>query len=517
MTVVTFCASIRDPRADDKLSPMGALFAQARHDLFVALHVHHEPIARIKRRFIKEYGLTGRQFNGIRFDIDQVVASERGSSKFLLEQRHETIASLSERIDRETAKLEILISAEKIRAVANLKFKITGRKQRLDRLKGGLPALEARAARSIPAICFGGREGLREAQATGEMWRWRQRREGRVFLVGAKCETHGNQSVSLTDGTLRIRQPNWLGGGHIELEGVDFRQPEAREMLHRLKDAETRTAATWLIFRDEAGDWQVRLTVERPRVRRVGRIDAGVVAIDLNVDHLAVVVVDRYGNACERMRLPFPTAGVSEDAATNAIGCMVGSIVSLAASKGMAVAIESLNFSKKKAGLREYGTAHARRLSNFGYAKFREIMRSRCDRSGVDLHEVDPAYTSVIGRAKYAGRRGLTVHMAAALVIGRRALGYGERLVRSDGVPLDAPARMRPRIEGRRWRGVRKAPQEGAQAPVRTAGQVGSIKARAGLRPQPGSRLGLDPGRRPEVGTGKSGVSLPGRSTDCYG
>jgi hypothetical protein len=39
--------------------------------------------------------------------------------------------------------------------------------------------------------------------------------------------------------------------------------------------------------------------------------------------------------------------------------------------------------------------------------------------------EVNPAFTSVIGRIKYAKRLGVSIHQAA-LAIGRRSLGYSE-------------------------------------------------------------------------------------------
>jgi hypothetical protein len=117
--------------------------------------------------------------------------------------------------------------------------------------------------------------------------------------------------------------------------------------------------------------------------------------------------------------------------------------------------------------LREYGPAHARRLSSFAYAKFFQVLQARCKRDGVHLAKVNPAYTSVIGRTKYARGRAMSTHHAAALVIARVAQRYGERLVSMDGTALDAPARMRPRTERRRWRGVRRLTRE-AKA-VRTA------------------------------------------------
>ncbi len=191
----------------------------------------------------------------------------------------------------------------------------------------------------------------------------------------------------------------------------------------------------------------------------------GVVAVDLNVDHAAVVLVDRHGNTHGRLRLPFPVAGTDEGVAAAVIGETVRAICLLALKHKYAVAVEDLDFARKKAGLREFGKAHARRLSGFAYARFHSFLRARCGRDGVAFVEVDPAFTSVIGRHKYSVSRGMTVHHAAALVIGRAAMGMGERLVRQDGTALDAPGRMRPRTERRRWRGVRGLPREGRKSP----------------------------------------------------
>ncbi|MGB9867828.1 MAG: DUF2192 domain-containing protein, partial [Bacillota bacterium] len=49
-------------------------------------------------------------------------------------------------------------------------------------------------------------------------------------------------------------------------------------------------------------------------------------------------------------------------------------------------------------------------------------------RSGGEVIKVDPAYTSVIGRLKYAPQHLMDKDVAGALVIGRKALGFEERL-----------------------------------------------------------------------------------------
>jgi hypothetical protein len=55
------------------------------------------------------------------------------------------------------------------------------------------------------------------------------------------------------------------------------------------------------------------------------------------------------------------------------------------------------------------------------------MVQSRCEREGVALHRVNPAFTSVIGFAKF-GSYSLSTHQAAAMAIGRRGMGLGEAL-----------------------------------------------------------------------------------------
>jgi IS605 OrfB family transposase len=202
----------------------------------------------------------------------------------------------------------------------------------------------------------------------------------------------------------------------------------------------------------------------------VTHVHSGVIAVDLNVDHLAVVAVDRKGKPLSRACLPFPEAGTDENRAEAMIGEAVAMLCAWAKALGFGIACEQLDFGRKKSALKVYGKRHARRLSGFAYARFFEFLEARCKREGVDLAPVSPAFTSIIGVTKYARWRGLSRHHAAGFVIGRRALGFGERLVCMDGSALDAPGRMRSRHAASRWRGVRpRRAREVAKAAVRTA------------------------------------------------
>jgi hypothetical protein len=113
-----------------------------------------------------------------------------------------------------------------------------------------------------------------------------------------------------------------------------------------------------------------------------------------------------------------------------------------------------LDFSEKKKTLKDAKDArYARMLSSFAYSAFGAALSSACLRLGVALRRVNSAYTSIIGRVKFARRYGLSVHEAASVTIARRAMGYSEKLPRSstntikvptngsDHVTLDLPVR----------------------------------------------------------------------------
>ena len=66
-------------------------------------------------------------------------------------------------------------------------------------------------------------------------------------------------------------------------------------------------------------------------------------------------------------------------------------------------------------------------MSSFGYGKIKAYFISRGYRKGVEVHQVNPAFSSVIGRVKFMERYELSVHQAAALVLARRLLGCSKR------------------------------------------------------------------------------------------
>ena len=104
------------------------------------------------------------------------------------------------------------------------------------------------------------------------------------------------------------------------------------------------------------------------------------------------------------------------------------------------------------------------------------------------VNEVNPAYTSIIGRVKFAKRYGLTVHQAAALCIARRLHGFSEQPPKQlenipDGkrghVAIRAPVRKRGKHVWSFWRLVRRRVQAARAAHFR------AVKNRSTDPPEP--------------------------------
>jgi IS605 OrfB family transposase len=117
---------------------------------------------------------------------------------------------------------------------------------------------------------------------------------------------------------------------------------------------------------------------------------------------------------------------------------------------------------KKKAQLKEESfSSHSRMLSSLAYNNIKSHLKRRAWKNGVRIAEVNPAFTSVIGRVKFAKRYGLSIHHAAALTIGRRCLKFSEKVPRhldsipdgkGDHVALSLPVRNADKHVWSTWR-----------------------------------------------------------------
>jgi IS605 OrfB family transposase len=196
---------------------------------------------------------------------------------------------------------------------------------------------------------------------------------------------------------------------------------------------------TTQVFRREHKDdtWYVHLITYVPEIPLVHTRKNGCVGIDFNKDHLSIAYVKPDGNIDYVQELPFEWKGLTSGQRQARMRDVVAEVVLLAESLGCAIAIELLDFSKKKASMSEESKLYNEMLSNLSSSLFRTSLESRCRRYGVELIKINPAFTSVIGMIKFMSKYGLNSGTSAAMVIARRAMHLKEKLPQCLATPED--------------------------------------------------------------------------------
>ncbi len=439
---------------DAALSAYAELYGRVQRKLFSAVAAGRSA-ASLKRTYLRRYGIPARMFNGVRVSLEGKVASVR-------EQQKLRVDGLQRRIAR--AERQISAAAERDRW-----DQVHHKKRRLYNLRNRLASLEADIAEGRVRLCFGSKRLWSKQHhletngyASHEEWlrEWRAARRDEFFVLGSRDENGGCQlcvAGVAGDGslTLRLRLPDCLTadhGKHLVIEGVRFAYGHQQVLaalqsnddyaMYRREHGEKAARATVLgqaisyRFKRDGKGWRVFVTTRMMDVPVVTDRRRGAIGVDLNADHLAVCETDASGNYIDAFSVPLITYGKSAHQAEAIIGDGVAEVVSYAQEVGKPIVMERLDFRQKKAVLEGESRRYSRMLSSFSYGKVEAYFLSRGYREGVEVHQVNPAFSSVIGRVKFMERYGLSAHQAAALVLARRLLGYSERIPRRRVIPV---------------------------------------------------------------------------------
>ena len=306
---------------------------------------------------------------------------------------------------------------------------------------------------------------------------WKAARTGQFFFLGSKDETAGNQTCQIE----RLNEKEVAE--HIRVKKAAILQQKAAEetLQVRLRAADHQHAVPhyrvkirlptplqkngekyhWATFalsyghehvdraiamnepkglgkaisyrfcKDAAkGRWHTHISIDIEPGGKVSRpVSCGAIGIDFNADHLAVAETDASGNRVKCWRIDLDFKGKSADQRKDILSVALQGVVDHAAERQLPLVIEDLDFSDKKKQMAEQATSTGYRvmLSGLAYAQYQAFCISKCFKAGVELIKVNPAFTSVIGRVKYARRLGISTHLAAALAIARRGQQFKER------------------------------------------------------------------------------------------
>jgi hypothetical protein len=322
-------------------------------------------------------------------------------------------------------------------------------------LQGRLADVEARIAEGRVSVVRGGRRlantrhNLPKAGMDTTQWRRKWDAE-RLFL-----SANGSRDRSLGNGTIRVHPTEcWL----------ELRLPAALISLANQPHNRFRLSCK-VAFRHRAEAWMtqvltgsVRYDISYDLNRRRWYLDAswalprktvpgvaelgtsGVAAVDLNAGHLACWVVDPAGNPVGQPHtIPLDLDGLGTATRDGRLRAAISQLIALARAHDCRVlAIEQLDFGdvraigRERLGRGRRGKRVRRKVSGIPTGRFRDRIVQMCANQGLWVLAVNPAYTSKWGRQYWLCPlqqriSTATVHHAAAVVIGRRALGHRAR------------------------------------------------------------------------------------------
>ncbi|MFC7262473.1 IS200/IS605 family accessory protein TnpB-related protein [Streptomyces lutosisoli] len=329
------------------------------------------------------------------------------------------------------------------------------------------------------------RHNLDAAQLTEEQWRMRWQ-AGRRFLQadGESGKRFGNETIRVTpEGEVSLRLPTPLAhlanaphGRYVLAARVSF--PHRGEQWRDRVTANR--AVAYRIHEDTVrGRWYLTASWAIPPVQTVPLATVrarGLVGVDTNADHLAAWRLDQHGNPVGvPLRFGYVLTGTADHRDAQVRHALIR-LLHWAKRHGLAIAIEDLDFSAEKTREKHGRRKQFRNLiSGMPVARLRARLVSMAAELGITIVAVDPAYTSKWGAQHWqkpltSKTRKATRHDAAAVAIGRRALGHpirrrtappphdqsdraGHRTIQA-GSGTPGREGTRPRIPGPRTRSV---------------------------------------------------------------
>jgi IS605 OrfB family transposase len=292
-------------------------------------------------------------------------------------------------------------------------------------------------------LVFGSRElfeQLKKKHLTGKKretlrQKWEERRYGILQSRGDKSK----------EGNLNLRLVNLNNQWHLRINLGNGEYVWAKV----IRSAKRKTDK-WLGFisdiehAEKTGDWfpyTVRLKLRNGKIyaqfskeEKFPEVtitkDNGVIGIDINAYpfHLALVHTAKDGNLekYERISLDKLLEG-SSDKRAYLSWQTAHQVVEIAKIEKKAIVVENLE--KIPKGKRGDGLPKLRqKLQKWVYKALLQKIEIVARRNGIQVIKVNPAYTSIIGKLKYAPLYNIDKDTAGAYVIARRGLGFKERL-----------------------------------------------------------------------------------------
>lgn len=399
----------------------------------------------------KKYNVLKRTANSIIKDMNGSFKALKELKQTELTELHNNIDSLEDKIKNSTKTLNELkplvtinkATEDELKRYNYLRKNLYFLKNKLNKKKQQATNLENNIKNNKYSLGFGTKKMFKKQfylkDTTHLKWynAYVKSRDKGIYYLGSGDESYGNEMLQLIydkekdcfNVILRkeynYRKSNKVIDRDILIHDINFKYMQ-KELINAIN---SKQPITYRVTRNK-NKWYLVTTFSMDVPCRTVS-NYGVIGLDYNNGFIELAETNEIGNLVYLEHFDLEYHGTGNKSKTE-IEKIIKSIVLQANEKGKSIVIENLNFKNTKAKTNKAkskkGKEYNKMIHTFDYSRYKSTFENCCKKNGVELILVNPAYTSKIGDKKYKDLKKLTIHQAAAYVIGRRGQGYKDKL-----------------------------------------------------------------------------------------
>ena len=387
----------------------------------------------------KQFGVSQRTADSIISCVSGRYQSLKELKKYEIKRNSSKIEKLDDLISELALKLDVMamkahhnqLDEKKLIRYRGLKAKFVAIKKAKDRLLKENIKIQKQLNDQHFSLCFGSKALFNHQYLEADHQRWYEKfktaRDVSILFVGCKEETCCNHQLRLiynnknNQFTIQLRKEYAYQTNNRDkyLYGQVYFSYGNKELQKVLKTKSSPITCR-IVRRDNRYFLQAIITIEKNNIAEQDRY----MGIDFNKGFITLSEVKEDGNLINTDKIYYRFKQGNKT--TNDLRQLASDIAIKCKENNMSLAIENLDFGKKKSKTSKYkkNEKFNDMLHSLAYSKFDEYISRACFTNGVWLRRVNPAYTSCIGKKKYNEAKKLNTHTSASYVIARRGMRF---------------------------------------------------------------------------------------------
>ena len=386
-----------------------------------------------------QFGVSKRTANSIIIYVSGKHNRFKGLKNYELKRNNSKIEKLNDLISKLALKLDVMamkahhnqLKEKELTRYRRLKAKFVAIKKAKDRLLKENIKVQKQLNDQHFSLCFGSKALFNHQYLEADHQKWYEKfkkaRDGLILFVGSKDEMCCNHQLRLiynnknNQFTVQLRKEYAYQANERDkyLYGQVYFSYGNKELQKVLK-TKSSPISYKIIKRDDRYFLQATITIEKNDIAEQNKY----MGLDFNKGFIALSEVKEDGNLINTDKIYYRFKQGNKT--TNDLRQLALDIATRCKENNMSLAIENLNFGKKKSKTSKYKKDEKdnEMLHSLAYSRFDEYISRACFSHNVWLRRVNPAYTSYIGKKKYNEIKKLNTHTSASYVIARRGMRF---------------------------------------------------------------------------------------------